>query len=142
MSSRIATALQHFREKLLQPRMFGVVEDLSGGSGDRETAELTASSTRTGSVWLERIYVQAKRYGKESNAYRRTSSPYRWGRAADVRYTRQAFNEVTSLTAGSRQLLVTPRRREGPVRPGGCCVRRVRLPGRCDRSVGRRSPLG
>ena len=36
---------------------------------------------------------------------------------------------VTSPMAGSRRLLFTRRAREGPVRPGGCCVRRVRRPG-------------
>lgn len=49
---------------------------------------------------------------------------------------------VTSLTARSRQLLFTPRGCEGPVQPEGCCVRHVRRLLRCDRSVGRRIPLG
>jgi alkanesulfonate monooxygenase SsuD/methylene tetrahydromethanopterin reductase-like flavin-dependent oxidoreductase (luciferase family) len=49
---------------------------------------------------------------------------------------------VTSLTAGCRQLLLTPLWREGPVQPGGCCVQRARLLGLCDRSVGTRILLG
>jgi cation diffusion facilitator CzcD-associated flavoprotein CzcO len=49
---------------------------------------------------------------------------------------------VTSPAAGSRRLLVTPLGREGPVRPGGCCVRHVRLPVRNDRIAGMRTALG
>jgi hypothetical protein len=48
---------------------------------------------------------------------------------------------VTSPTAGSRRRLFTPLRCEGPVRPGGCCVRRVRLPERDESSAGIRMPL-
>ena len=49
---------------------------------------------------------------------------------------------VTSLTAGCRQLLFTPLGCEGPVQPEGCCVRPSRRLLRCDRSAGRRMPLG
>jgi cation diffusion facilitator CzcD-associated flavoprotein CzcO len=49
---------------------------------------------------------------------------------------------VTSPAAGSRRLLVTPLGREGPVRPGGCCVRHVHLPVRNDHIAGRRTALG
>jgi hypothetical protein len=48
---------------------------------------------------------------------------------------------VTSPAAGCGRLLLTPLEREGPVQPAGCYVRRVRLPGRYARSVGRRIPL-
>jgi CubicO group peptidase (beta-lactamase class C family) len=49
---------------------------------------------------------------------------------------------VTSPTAGSRRLLVTPLGREGPVQPVGCCVRPSRLLGRDASIAGKRSPLG
>jgi epoxyqueuosine reductase QueG len=49
---------------------------------------------------------------------------------------------VTSPTAGSRRLLFTPLGREGPVRPVGCCERRVRPPVRDARIAGIRTPLG
>lgn len=49
---------------------------------------------------------------------------------------------VTSLTAGSRQLLLTPRGREGPVQPARCYVQRVRLLGRDASIAGRRILLG
>ena len=50
--------------------------------------------------------------------------------------------DVTSPTAGSRRLLFTRLAREGPVQPGGCCVRPFRLPGRDASIAGRRNPLG
>jgi hypothetical protein len=46
------------------------------------------------------------------------------------------FHGVTSLTAGSRQLLFTRLARDGPVQPVGGCGRRVRQPGRHARIVG------
>ncbi len=49
---------------------------------------------------------------------------------------------VTSLTAGSRQLLLTPRGREGPVQPVRCCGQRVRLLERDARIADRRILLG
>jgi hypothetical protein len=49
---------------------------------------------------------------------------------------------VTSPTAGSRRLLLTRLAREGPVQPGGCCVRPSGLRGRDASIAGRRSPLG
>ena len=49
---------------------------------------------------------------------------------------------VTSPAAGSRRLLLTLLEREGPVRPGGCCVRPSRLLGRDASIAGRRTPLG
>jgi hypothetical protein len=49
---------------------------------------------------------------------------------------------VTSLTAGSCQLLLTPRWREGPVQPVGCYVQRVHLLERDASIAGRRILLG
>ena len=48
---------------------------------------------------------------------------------------------VTTLTAGSRQLLFTRLAREGLVQPGGDYVRRVRRPGPCVRMPGNEIPL-
>jgi hypothetical protein len=49
---------------------------------------------------------------------------------------------VTSLTAGCRQLLFTPRGREGPVQPVRCYVQRVHLLERYASIAGRRILLG
>jgi hypothetical protein len=45
---------------------------------------------------------------------------------------RRTLALVTSLATGCRRLLFTRLAREGPVQPVEGCVRRVRLPGRCD----------
>ena len=49
---------------------------------------------------------------------------------------------VTSPTAGSRRLLLTPLGREGPVQPVGCCVRHAHLPVHDASIAGIRRPLG
>ncbi len=64
------------------------------------------------------------------------------GRRFDLITFVASLHHVTSLAAGCRQLVFMPLGHEGPVRPGGCCVRRARLLRRCDRSAGRRTALG